>query len=106
MNVFLAELANQYSDEHILLIVDNAAWHRSKALAVPDNITLYPLLPYTPELNPIEQIWHEIREKGFRNEVFPSLEHVVRRLCKTVRQLTLQPLLVASITHRSWLIMH
>jgi putative transposase len=56
MNIFLQELSKQFSTEYILLIVDNAAWHRSKGLAVPDNIELYPLLPYTPELNPIEQI--------------------------------------------------
>jgi len=77
MNIFLEELSKQYSTEYILLIVDNAAWHRSKGLIVPENIELYPLLPYTPELNPIEQIWDELREKGFRNEIFPTLEHVV-----------------------------
>jgi len=42
------------------MFVDKAAWHRSKELKVPDNIQLYSLLPYTPELNPIEQIWDEI----------------------------------------------
>lgn len=104
MNVFLRELSKAYPDDYILLVVDNAAWHRSGALQLPENIQLYPLLPYTPELNPIEMIWDEVREKGFRNEVFSSLDKVINRLCDCVRTLMGNPSRVASITHRSWLI--
>lgn len=104
MNIFLAELSKQYVGEFILLLVDNAAWHRSKGLIVPENIQLYPLLPYTPELNPIEQIWEDLREKGFRNEVFPTLNHVVDRLCSSIVDLIHDAPRVASITHRAWLI--
>jgi len=104
MNIFLEELSKQYMQEYILLLVDNAAWHRSKSLVIPENIELYPLLPYTPELSPIEQIWDEVREKGFHNEVFATLNHVVDRLCSTVVSLADDPSRVASITHRSWLV--
>jgi transposase len=104
MNVFLRELSKAYLDDYILLVIDNAAWHSSGALQVPENILLYPLLPYTPELNPIEMIWDEVREKGFRNEIFTSLEKVIIRLCNCVRTLMSNPTRVASITHRSWLI--
>ena len=102
MNVFLQELSKTYREEHIFLLVDNAAWHHSKTLVVPDNIELHPLLPYTPELNPIEMIWDEIREKGFRNEVFSSLDAVVDRLCTTAVSLMDDRLRVASIIHRDW----
>ena len=104
MNVFLEELSKAYPDEYILLIVDNAGWHCSGALKVPENIQLCPLLPYTPELNPIEMLWDEIREKGFRNEVFDSLERVVDRLCSAVSTLIHNPARVASITHRTWIV--
>ena len=104
MNVFLHEVSKKYNDDYIFMFVDKAAWHRSKELKVPDNIQLYSLLPYTPELNPIEQIWDEIREKGFRNEVFDTLSHVMDRLCATVVSLMDNPAKVASITHREWLI--
>ena len=67
MNVFLEELSQEYSEDYILLVADNASWHRSKGLVIPKNIEIYPLLPYTPELNPIEQIWDDVREKGFKN---------------------------------------
>ena len=50
MNYFLRELSEQYADRYILLIIDNASWHKSKTLEIPSNIELYPLLPYTPNL--------------------------------------------------------
>lgn len=103
MNVFLQKLSEAYPDDEILLVVDNAGWHHSSTLQIPSNIELYPLLPYTPELNPIEMIWDEIREKGFRNEVFSSLCDVLDRLCHVVSQLAADPLRVASITHRDWI---
>ena len=87
-----------------MLLLDNAAWHRSSAMIVPERIELFPLLPYTPELNPIEMIWDEVREKGFRNEIFKHLEAVIDRLCLTVKELAEDALRVASITHRKWLI--
>lgn len=103
MNVFLQQLAMAYPQDDILLVLDNAGWHHASRLVVPSNITLYPLLPYTPELNPIEMIWDWIREKGFHNEVFDSLALVLERLCQTVLALANDPLRVASITHRDWI---
>ncbi len=100
INVFLEELSRKYPDDYILLVLDNAAWHHSGALVVPENIRLYPLLPYTPELNPIEMIWDDIREKGFRNEIFATFNKVIDRLCQSVRNLMSHPERVASITHR------
>ena len=104
MNVFLEELSKAYPDDYILLLLDNAAWHRSSTMVVPDRIELFPLLPYTPELNPIEMIWDEVREKGFRNEIFKNLEAVIDRLCCTVNELAEDVQRVTSITHRRWLI--
>lgn len=103
MNIFLEELSKAYPDDYILLLLDNAAWHRSSAMVVPSRIELFPLLPYTPELNPIEMIWDEVREKGFRNEIFRTLDAVIERLCETVRTLCDEPARIASITRRQWL---
>ena len=57
---------------------------------------------YTPEMNPIEQIWKEIRKRGFRNEIFATLEKVVDRLCDTICSLSNQ--VISSITGRDWII--
>jgi len=101
MNVFLRELSKTYLNDKIILYVDNASWHKSHCLIVPSNIQIKTLLPYTPEMNPIEQIWKEIRQRGFRNEIFQTLEKVVERLCETINSLCCDS--IKSITHRDWL---
>ena len=102
MNIFLQELSKRYPDDTILLCCDGAAWHKSDALRLPDNIKLFFLPPYTPEMNPIEQIWKELRRIGFRNEVFATLEKVVDRLCDSICRLS--PQTIHSITARSWIL--
>ncbi len=71
-------------------------------MTVPDNIALLSIPPYTPEMNPIEQIWKQLRSMGFRNEVFKTLDRVVDRLSDTICQLTND--IVHSITARQWII--
>ena len=68
-------------------------------LHIPENIELFYIPPYTPEMNPIEQIWKELLITGFRNEVFASLEKVVDRLCDTICTLTSDT--IKSMTRRS-----
>ena len=102
MNVFLDELSRQYPDDIIFLCCDGAAWHKSNSLQVPENIFLCFIPPYTPEMNPIEQIWKEIRMKGFRNEIFATLEKVVERLCETICALSMET--IRSITGREWIL--
>ncbi len=50
--------------------MDNAIWHKSSTLKIPTNIGFAFILPYTPEMNPIEQVWKEIRKRGFKNKAF------------------------------------
>lgn len=100
MNVFLNHLSISYHDDIIILVCDGAAWHKAKALIVPENIRLVFIPPYTPEMNPIEQIWKEIRKRGFRNEIFQTLNKVVDRLCDTIRSISSGT--ITSITARNW----
>ena len=102
MNVFLEALSTAYSEDHILLVVDGAGWHKAKALVIPENIELLFIPPYTPEMNPIEQIWKEIRRIGFRNEIFKTLDDVMDRLGEVIRYLS--PHVIRSITARDWII--
>ena len=94
--------SEQYSKDEILLVCDGATWHKSNMLVVPDNIHLFYLPPATPEMNPIEQIWKELRKMGFRNEIFDSLADVVDRLCLTIKNLTAET--IRSITGRKWIL--
>ena len=61
MNIFLEELSKQFLFDLILLCCDGAAWHMSNKLHIPENIELFYIPPYTPEMNPIEQIWKELQ---------------------------------------------
>lgn len=102
MSLFLRELSNQFQEDTILLCCDGAAWHKAKSLELPDNIVLFHIPPYTPEMNPIEQIWKEIRKRGFRNVAFATLQKVVLRLCDAICSLTANT--ISSITGREWII--
>ena len=102
MNLFLQELSKAYPNDTILLVCDGAVWHKAKALIIPDTIQLIFLPPATPEMNPIEQIWKEIRKRGFRNEIFKTLDAVIDRLCETVCSLSCET--VKSITGRNWIL--
>ena len=102
MNVFLRELSAAFPKDYILLAADNAVWHKAKALEIPENIRLFYLPPRTPELNPIEQIWKEVRKRGFKNKIFRSLDKVVDQLCNTLNSLTND--CVKSITGRDWIV--
>ena len=87
MQTCLNELSKEFRNDMIVLICDGAAWHKSVKLKIPDNIAILFIPLYTPEMNPIEQIWKELRARGFCNEIFSSLEKVVDRLCKTINHL-------------------
>ena len=81
------------------MICDGAVWHKAGKLIIPDNIRIIFIPLYTPEMNPIEQIWREIRTKGFKNECFKTLNDVVTRLCDTICDLSAET--VISITRKS-----
>ena len=101
MNLFLSELSKTYPNDRIILPCDGASWHTTNALEVPSNIHLIFLPPATPEMNPTEQIWKEIRKLGFRNEIFDSLKDVVDRLCDTIKSFTHD--MIKSTTGRDWI---
>lgn len=102
MNIYLQGLSDAYPDDLILLVCDGASWHRTKTMVIPENIRLLFLPPATPEMNPIEQIWKEIRKRGFRNEVFKTLDKVIDRLCATICSLSNNT--IKSITARDWIV--
>jgi hypothetical protein len=79
MNEHLAEIATQVSpNAHAVLICDGAGWHRrGKKLKVPDNITLLALPPYSPELNPVENVWEYLRGNKLCALVWDSYEAIV-----------------------------
>lgn len=76
MNVFLHLMARHYPGYRMVILLDKAGWHTSGMLSLPPNIKLMHLTPYSPELNPVELLWREIRAKYFHNCFFESLDQV------------------------------
>ncbi|MFH1157908.1 MAG: transposase, partial [Pseudomonadota bacterium] len=74
MQTFLDAVSQRFKNEYILMVTGGAPNHRSRGLKVPDNIELLFLPPYSPELNPKENIRDEIREKIFRNFALKSMK--------------------------------
>ena len=87
---------------HAVLILDQAGWHLSGRLVVPDNITLLPLPPRSPELNPVENIWQFMRDNWLSNRVFTSYDDIVDHCCEAWNELTDQPWRIRSIGRREW----
>jgi len=87
---------------HAVLMVDQAGWHLSPKLKVPENITLLPLPPRSPELNPVENIWQFIRDNWLSNRVFKSYDDIVDHCCEAWNKLIDQPWRIMSIGMRDW----
>jgi transposase len=103
MSVFLAEVAQRHADEFILMILDGAGWHRAKRLQVPANRKLIPLPSWSPQLNPVEHLWDEVREKWFANRVFASLQAIEDHLVTALQTLEEDRRRVASLSGFDWI---
>ena len=104
MQIFLDEIASRYPGDRVVMVLDGAGWHREGTVVVPENMKLLPLPAYSPELNPVENIWEEIREKGFANKVFASLDALEEQLVHCLKHLEDNPEITKSIAGWNWII--
>ena len=104
MQLFLDEVSARHPKERIVMVIDGAGWHRSHELKAPENIYLLRLPPYAPELNPMEHVWDELREKYFHNRVFDSLDALENHLVLALRNMELDSTTVCSIVSWPWII--
>jgi hypothetical protein len=95
---FLEAVADNHPEQFIVMVWDGAPSHRSGELHVPDNMALVRLPPYAPELNPVEHLWDEIREKHFANRVFDSLDAVTAQASTALAAWADSPAAVRSLT--------
>ena len=103
MNLHLAEISKQVTQgAHAVLVLDQAGWHTSPRLCVPENISLLSLPPYAPELNPVENLWAYLRGNLLSHRVWDSYDAIVAACCDAWNKLMTMPERVASITHRAW----
>jgi putative transposase len=98
MNLHLAEIAKAVAPKaHAVLLVDQAGWHLSTRLVVPANITIIPLPPKCPELNPVENVWQFLRDNWLSNRIFKSYDALVDHCCAAWNKLVDQPWRIMSI---------
>ena len=104
MGAFLRHVAQQHDDEFVVMVIDGAPSHRSGTLQVPRNMALVRLPPYAPELNPVEHLWDEIREKDFANRVYDSLGTVIAQALDALKRLEQTPAALQSLTGWPWIL--
>ena len=88
---------------HAVVLLDQAGWHTSAKLKVPANISLLPLPPKSPELNPQENVWQYLRGNWLSNRVFTSGRNIVDHCCDAWNKLIELPWTIMSIGLRDWL---
>lgn len=103
MSIFLRQLSKDFEDYFIILLIDQAGWHLSEKLQIPENISLIPQPAHSPELNPTEHLWEEIREKYLHNIAFDSLDQLEDVLCLGLNELGNDPDRLSSLTHSPYL---
>jgi hypothetical protein len=82
--------------------MDQAGWHTSTKLVVPDNMTVVSLPARSPELNPVENVWQFMRDNWLSNRIFTSYEDVIGHCCHAWNTLINQPWKIMSIGRRQW----
>ena len=103
MALHLEEIARTVTPgAHAVLILDQAGWHLSGRLKVPNNITLLPLPSKSPELNPVENIWQYMRDNWLSNRVFTSYDDILDHCCEAWNKVVEKPWIIMSIGLRQW----
>lgn len=87
MNIYLERLAKSLKGKKVILVLDGAAWHKSHALKVPQNIELLYLPPYSPELNPVEKLWQFIKSKIIRNKFYNNIKELEAATCAFIKSI-------------------
>ena len=103
MSLHLQEIAQAVAPgAHAVVLLDRAGWHVSAKLKVPDNLTLMPLPPKSPELNPVENVWQFLRDNWLSNRIFTSYSDILDHCCAAWNTLMDQPWRIMSLGLRDW----
>ena len=98
---FAATIGN---DEHVVMVLDQAGWHGSGALVVPDNITLVPLPPYSPELNPVERVWLYLKQRFLSHRRHAHYDAIVDAACRAWNRLIAEAGRITSLGSYPWIL--
>lgn len=103
MQKHLNEIAKHIEPgNHGVVVFDQAAWHTTKKLGLPKNLSLLSLPPASPELNPTEQVWQVLRDRHLGNRCFDSYEQILDSCCIAWNAFTSEPGAVRQLCTREW----
>lgn len=106
MQLFLREFAKTIpAGRYAIMIVDQASWHKTPKLKIPSNISLLFLPPYSPELNPIEQLWRQLKHKWFANRCFDDYLDIMNTTASAWKTFTQTPGAIKKLCSRSWAVL-
>jgi transposase len=104
VNIFLQQFSTSLSSNaHAVLVWDGAGYHTSKKLVVPDNISLVRLPPTSPELNPIENLWHYLRSHHWSNRSYIDYDALADAAIDSWQRVALKTNMVQTICHADYL---
>ena len=105
MQIFLDRFAATIGkNEHVALILDQAGWHGSNSLSVPGNITLIPLPPYSPELNPVERVWLYLKERFLSHRLLNDYDAIVEATARAWNALVAEAGRIKSLCSYPWIV--
>jgi transposase len=104
MGIFLAEVSQRHLKEHVLMFMDQAGWHTTKKLKLPDNVTIDFLPPRSPQCNPQEPVWKVLRRDHLGNRHFNSLAEVSRVTAAGLQALEKNPAFLKGLCGFDWII--
>lgn len=104
MQLFLDHFAATLADdEHVVMVLDQAGWHVANALVVPDCITLMPLPPYAPELNPVERVWLYLKQRFLSHRLHADYDAIVDAAATAWNRLRAETGRIASLSSYPWI---
>ena len=103
MQHHLDEIARNLAPKaHAVIVLDQAGWHTTGKLRLPENLSLLPLPPKSPELNPVENVWQFLRQNKLSNRIFGGYEAILAAACDAWNSLLADPARITSIGTRQW----
>jgi transposase len=103
MSSFLDQVSKAHKKEFIIMVIDGASSHKSKDLKIPKNVSFIRLPPYSPELNPAEQIWNMLRRNYFANRVFDDLDAATKQAEFDLTKMAANKSAICRLTNWPWI---
>ena len=104
VNAFFRQFENEVdSNIHVFLVWDQAGFHMSQKVEIPKNVTIIPLPPYSPQLNPIEKLWQYLRQHYWSNRIYEGYDHLRQAANDAWQKVCLNPSQIKSICRTKYI---